>query len=282
MNDYLQTIFEGAQPLQKIEKNARLTSEEVSRDTSARTRFLKSMKLEEYFPKEDLPTIYAKIDKYDAGHLVGRCEGGSNNFDNFIWEEKKENREPGTKRVIERSNQQMLQSGKHVDNTYELFFDKRLPVKVPADYTIKQTVQFRNGKIYNEKFYKMSNSPYLDFVTMPEMRKSLLKYDLKENSSFAVCSGVYGGILSLTTSNQSGGNKLKVAVKIGVKVGSPYIVKGAIKGTLDCLQTSKRLSQETRNGLALLNVDKRFNTCLNNLTRYASFKILQKELGKNT
>lgn len=273
-------ILEGPQPLKKEIKKAQIVSVDLPRDTAARGKFIDSMNLEKNFQKDALQKIYSAIDEFDAGHIVARSEGGTNNFDNFILEEKKENREPGKKREIERANQSMLQSRKTVENTFTFQWDKRMPVKVPVEYSITQVGRWRNGRMYQENNYVMGNVPYLRFATMPEMRLPLVKYDFNENVSYAILAGVYGGIQKSTVSNQTGIAKIKVAIKTGVKTALPYIARGAIKVTLDSLQTSKHLAQDVRNDLALLNVNKGFNITINNLTHFASLKILLNELKK--
>ncbi len=280
MQEEIRKFFEGAQPLIKEEKNVKISFDSTTRDTSARARFIDSMNLEKHFQKDALLTIQSKINEYDAGHIVGRCEGGSNDPENFILEEKKENREPGLKRNIERGNQQMLLSGKKVENEFTLYFDKRIPLKVPAQYQIRQIIKWRNGRLYQEKNFEMSDRPYLDFATIPEMCDLFIKSDVKESATQALYTAGSCGVIKFASSNQPIKDRVIGAAKTALKTSSPYIAKGAVKVTLDYLQTSKFLSQEVRDKVALLNVNRNFNTVVNNLARFTANKIFIDELKK--
>lgn len=278
--DVVKKYLMGPQPLTKVVKIAKISSASLPRDTASRREFINSMHLENYFPKNDLQLIQDRIDKLDVGHIVGRCEGGSNNLENFILEDKNENREPGLKRYIERENAQMLLSGKKVYNEFVLYFDKRNPIRVPAFFQIKQTIKWKNGQLYQKKIFEMSNQPYLEFVTMPEMRNLLVKSDLKVYATQALCTAGYCGVLKFTSKNQSTKDKLIGATKTAVKTAMPYIGIACVKGTLDFLQTSKFLSKDAQKKVALVNVNPYFNTGLNNTAKLLSFKLLKDELGK--
>ena len=278
--DRIKDFLIGSQPLKKEVKVEKISLNSLPRDTAARGKFINSMHLEQYFPKDDLQTIRDKIDKLDAGHIVGRCEGGSNDPENFILEEKKENREPGLKRNIERGNNQMLLSGKKVENEFTLYFDKRIPLKVPAQYQIRQIIKWRNGRLYQEKNFEMSDRPYLDFATIPEMCDLFIKSDVKESATQALYTAGSCGVIKFASSNQPIKDRVIGATKTALKTSSPYIAKGAVKVTLDYLQTSKFLSQEVRDKVALLNVNRNFNTVVNNLARFTANKIFIDELKK--
>ena len=264
----------GPQPLKKETKTAKLTLDSLPRDTSTRSYFINSMNLSSLGNKQQASIIEA-CKKFQVGHLVGLSEGGSNNPDNLVFQEKKENQDPGLKRQIERKNSAMMQSNKTVENTYVMEFDQRIPIRAPAYFGIIQTIKFRNGKLYQENSYECSNTPYLHFATM--MRKQLVHYDLNESAFEFFKMSLLGGSAYWALSNQP---NITNAARVATKAATPYLVKGSIKIALDFAQTSENLSPLLKNNLALLNINKHFNAGLNNLCRISSFAILKQELKK--
>lgn len=263
----------------KIEK--KLIFDAVPRDTSLRDKYLNFIKseLEKQLSSNDCQQIMSLISKHDIGHVVELQHGGTNEFSNLILESKFENREPGLKRHIERKNQDMLTAGKRVTVKNELNYDTRIPIPVPCKWKITQEICHKNGRQYQTRHFEMSSEPYLELATNSVCRSLFLKSDIKRGMKEVGINFAKASVIKASSLNEECVKKrIKNAILTGFKVSSSYIAKNAIKVGLDCAQTSNFFSQEIKNKIAKTNVNKSFNTILNNSAWIASDIILLYEL----
>lgn len=275
-------LIEGPQPITTLEIKRKMTMESKDfRDTSLRNRYINALGLNEHFGDNGGQKMEDFLKPYDLGHLQELQHGGSNDFENLIFEDKCENRAPGKKRQIEQKNDDMLLSGKIVYNTYDLIFDKRLPIPVPCKYSITQDVFFRNGRLYESNTYNMSNKPYIAVATNIEVRPLLLKYDSKQGCMEVSSSFIKAGICKTLSTKESGMNMVKSVFKTSIKTAAPYVGKTLIKQGLDIAQTSNHLSPKVKKICAMVSSNTTFNTVLNNITDGTSLYILVNELNKN-
>lgn len=246
---------------------------DYQRDTKTREKFIQAQ------TQKNPEPIIQLLKNFDVGHVIELQHGGSNDFANLIFESKMENREPGQKRQIERTNQNFLSVGKQVQIYNRLQFDSRIPYRAPFKWTIEREISHSNGRLYKKEKFLMDATPYLEISTCKAVRHSLVEADFLSNSKDVVgCFLNSACIKALETSDEPGKKRANEILKTGLRVSSPFLVKTAVKITLDIAQTSPCLPGDVKKSIAKFNVSPVFNSAADCLAKISSGIILIREV----